>query len=183
MSEQAPHKSFSETDLKDLKERMKLIADADPNQYHNELSLKRFLRAFKTTDAAFQAILKTNKWRNEYNVASLTEDNPVVKKHMETNKARVLRHRDIVGRPVIYIPAKNHNVNDRDIDDLTKFIVYCLVVGVLSEDGWMRTHQAKLCSLIVKKNCASILYLTFYQMTFRICNIQSHNTSSFYVGL
>jgi hypothetical protein len=46
---------------------------------------------------------------------------------MEANKARVLRHRDMVGRPVIYIPAKNHNVNDRDIDDLTKFIVYCLV--------------------------------------------------------
>jgi hypothetical protein len=33
--------------------------------------------------------------------------------------------------------------------------------------GWMRTHQAKLCLLIVKKNCASILYQTFYQMTFR----------------
>ena len=48
---------------------------------------------------------------------------------MEANKARVLRHRDMVGRPVIYIPAKNHNVNDRDIDDLTKFIVYCLVSG------------------------------------------------------
>lgn len=60
-------------------------------------------------------------------MASLTIDNPVVKKHMEANKARVLRHRDMIGRPVIYIPAKNHNVNDRDIDDLTKFIVYCLV--------------------------------------------------------
>jgi len=34
--------------------------------------------------------------------------------------------------------------------------------------GWMRTHQAKLCSLTVKKNYASILYRTFYQMTFRI---------------
>lgn len=31
------------------------------------------------------------------------------------------------GRPVIYIPARHHNVNDRDIDELTKFIVYCLV--------------------------------------------------------
>lgn len=155
MSDQTPPTSVSEADLKDLKGRMKLIADADPNQYHNELSLRRYLRAFKTTDAAFQvflcmnfkheylslqleminntiflkAILKTNKWRNEYNVASLTKDNPIVKKHMEANKARVLRHRDMMGRPVIYIPAKNHNVNDRDIDDLTKFIVYCLVSG------------------------------------------------------
>lgn len=31
------------------------------------------------------------------------------------------------GRPVIYIPAKYHNANDRDIDEMTKFIVYCLV--------------------------------------------------------
>jgi hypothetical protein len=60
-------------------------------------------------------------------VASLTPDNPIVQKHMGANKARVLRHRDMVGRPVVYIPAKNHNVNNRDINDLTKFIVYCLV--------------------------------------------------------
>lgn len=44
----------NDDDLKELKKRMKLIADADPNQYHNEFSLKRFLRAFKTVDGAFQ---------------------------------------------------------------------------------------------------------------------------------
>lgn len=31
------------------------------------------------------------------------------------------------GRPVIYIPAKNHSANDREIEELTKFIAYCLV--------------------------------------------------------
>ncbi|XP_046394333.1 CRAL-TRIO domain-containing protein C3H8.02 [Ischnura elegans] len=121
-----PVKNVSEEDLKELKSRMKLISDADPLQYHNEFSLKRYLRAFKTVDAAFQAILKTNKWKVEYDVASLTVDNPIVKQHLESNKARVLRHRDMSGRPVIYIPAKNHDVNDRDIDEITKFIVYCL---------------------------------------------------------
>lgn len=44
-------------DLKLLKERMKLISDADPKQYHNEFSLKRYLRAFKTVDNAFQVTL------------------------------------------------------------------------------------------------------------------------------
>lgn len=44
-------------DLKALKERMQLIAEADPTQYHNEFSLKRYLRAFKTVDAAFQVRL------------------------------------------------------------------------------------------------------------------------------
>ncbi|GLG93103.1 Uncharacterized protein GBIM_00593 [Gryllus bimaculatus] len=120
---------ISEDDVKDLKERMKLIAAADPSQYHNEFSLRRYLKAFKTTDAAFQAILKTNKWRKEYDVAALTPENPIVISHLEANKARILRHRDMVGRPIIYIPAKNHNANDRDLEELTKFIVYCLEEG------------------------------------------------------
>lgn len=43
-----------EEDFRQLKERMALIADADPSQYHNDYSLKRYLRAFKTIDNAFQ---------------------------------------------------------------------------------------------------------------------------------
>lgn len=43
-----------ECDLNELKNRMKLISDADPTQYHNDFSLKRFLKAFKTVDEAFQ---------------------------------------------------------------------------------------------------------------------------------
>ncbi|XP_047522594.1 CRAL-TRIO domain-containing protein C3H8.02 isoform X1 [Pieris napi] len=117
-------KPVNAEDFKQLKERMKLIADADPAQYHNDYSLKRYLRAFKTVDSAFQAILKTNKWRTEYGVTELHENKEIIEKY--SNKARVLRHRDMVGRPIIYIPAKNHSSSDRDIDDLTKFIVHCL---------------------------------------------------------
>lgn len=75
----------------------------------------------------FKAILKTNKWKKEYNVAALTEDHPTIKNNLALKKARVLRHRDMQGRSVIYIPAKNHSVNDREIDELTQFIVFCLV--------------------------------------------------------
>ncbi|KAI5641135.1 CRAL/TRIO domain-containing protein [Phthorimaea operculella] len=117
-------KPVNEEDFKLLKERMNMIASADPAQYHNDFSLKRYLRAFKTVDNAFQAILKTNKWRAEYGVAELHEDKELIEKY--SNKARVLRHRDIAGRPIIYIPAKNHSSSDRDIDELTKFIVCCL---------------------------------------------------------
>lgn len=49
-------KPVNETDLKELKSRMKLIADADPSQYHNDFSLKRYLRAFKTVDDSFKVI-------------------------------------------------------------------------------------------------------------------------------
>lgn len=58
----------------------------------------------------------------------LNPDLPVVKSNLEAKKARVLRHRDMQGRPIIYIPARNHNVNERDLEELTKFIVYCLVM-------------------------------------------------------
>lgn len=71
--------------------------------------------------------MKTNKWRSDYGVLNLNSDLPEVKNNLVSNKARVLRHRDMQGRPVIYIPAKNHNATTRDIDELTKFIVYCLV--------------------------------------------------------
>lgn len=47
-------KPVNEDDLKLLKERMNLIVSADPAQYHNEYSLRRYLRAFKTVDSAFQ---------------------------------------------------------------------------------------------------------------------------------
>lgn len=78
----------------------------------------------------FQALLKTNKWRAEYGVSELQNDKELIEKY--SDKARVLRHRDIAGRPIIYIPAKNHSSSDRNIDDLTKFIVYCLVILVIT---------------------------------------------------
>lgn len=61
----------------------------------------------------------------EYGVEELKNSEAVQKNQ---DKARVLKHRDMNGRPVIYIPAKNHNSTDRDIDELTKFIVHCLVI-------------------------------------------------------
>ena len=42
-------------------------------------------------------------------------------------QASVLQHRDLQGRPIVYIAARKHNAYERDIDRLTKFIVYVLV--------------------------------------------------------
>lgn len=135
--------STPEAQFQDLKSRMKLISEADPEQYHNDFSLKRYLRAFGSADSAFQAILKTNKWRKDYGVAELNPEHPAVKKNLEANKARVLKHRDMQGRPVVYIPAKNHNVSERDIDELTKFIVYCL------EDACKRCFEEVIDNLCI----------------------------------
>lgn len=122
----ANNTEINQAQFEDLKARIKLIAEADPEQYQNDFALKRYLRAFGTVDKAFQSILKTNKWRREYEVSQLNPDHPVIKKHLDENKIRVLRHRDMQGRPVLYIPAKDHNARERDIDELTKFFVYCL---------------------------------------------------------
>lgn len=47
----------SDQDFKELKNRLKIITDADPEQYHNDHSLTRYLKAFKSTDAAFQVYI------------------------------------------------------------------------------------------------------------------------------
>lgn len=66
----------------------------------------------------------------EYGVAELGDNKELIEKY--SDKARVLRHRDMIGRPIVYIPAKNHSSSDRNIDELTKFIVYCLVIFKLN---------------------------------------------------
>lgn len=50
----ATNRQINEAEFEDLKSRMKLIAEADPSQYHNCYSLRRYLRAFKTPDDAFK---------------------------------------------------------------------------------------------------------------------------------
>lgn len=70
-------------------------------KYHNDASLRRFLRAFLKVDEAFQAIIKSNKWRKEYGVAEIKEDNEVVRKYKERNIALIMKHRDMEGRFVI----------------------------------------------------------------------------------
>ncbi|CAN8006470.1 unnamed protein product [Ixodes hexagonus] len=122
----------SQEDFDEVKKRLKAnmghsLSLSLPLQYHNDYSIKRFLRAFQTVDNTFQAILKCNKWRVEYGVKSISKDDPDIKRNIECKKAMVLPNRDFYGRPVIYIPACKHNVQEREIDELTRFIVYILV--------------------------------------------------------
>ncbi|GAB6027285.1 hypothetical protein CHUAL_001567 [Chamberlinius hualienensis] len=125
----------TEENVKELKSRMKLICEADPSQYVSEFGLRRYLKAFKDVDTTFQAILKTNKWRKNFGVDSLTIEDPIVADYLKKNVAIISRHRDMHGRPVVYIPAKNHNANDRNIDELTKYMIYTL------EEACKRCHE------------------------------------------
>nr|CAH7753964.1 unnamed protein product [Callosobruchus chinensis] len=62
----------------------------------------------------------------EYGVQELTNEHPVVRRYIRDNKAIILDYRDGLGRPVIYIPAKNYSSSSRNLDEMTKFVVYCL---------------------------------------------------------
>lgn len=116
----------TEEDFKDLKSRLEYIFKADPDQEHNDHSIRRFLRAFKTVDGAFTALLKHNKWRREYGVDSISPDEAEIKKEIDSKKIVICPHRDIEGRPVIYVAVRKHDVNNRDLDQFTRYIVYQL---------------------------------------------------------
>jgi len=50
----------SDGDFDELKRRLQLIFDADPAQYQNDFALRRYLKAFKTVDDAFQVSKKNH---------------------------------------------------------------------------------------------------------------------------
>lgn len=54
MASSSTETEINENDLQELESRMDLIVKADPQQFHNTYALKRYLKAFKTVDAAFQ---------------------------------------------------------------------------------------------------------------------------------
>ncbi|CAD5112599.1 DgyrCDS1812 [Dimorphilus gyrociliatus] len=114
----------------ELKERCKPLFDEDPTQYHDDASLWRFLKAFKTSEFAYKMLLKTNKWREEMKVDELNITDPDVEKEFATGKGVLLSQKDNSGRPILYISAKKHNAYERDIDASTKFIVYMLEKAV-----------------------------------------------------
>ncbi|KAL8613468.1 hypothetical protein ACOMHN_007511 [Nucella lapillus] len=136
-----------EKDFEELKERCQVLFEADPSQAHTDASLRRFIRAFIEVDVAFKQLLKCNKWRHEYQVTSLTPDDPDIAEEMATGKVHILRNRDNKGRqqgqvskcsckllrfqdnkgrPVVYVAARKHNAYDRDLTKLLKFFVYIL---------------------------------------------------------
>ncbi|XP_041360134.1 CRAL-TRIO domain-containing protein C3H8.02-like [Gigantopelta aegis] len=126
MAENGSTDEVEEKDFKELKERCKIIFEADPSQTHTDSSLRRFLRAFGDVDPAFKQLLKCNKWRHEYGVENLSPDDDDILREISIGKIHILRNRDSQGRPVIYVIARKHNVYERDIDKFTKFIVYIL---------------------------------------------------------
>nr|XP_053634756.1 uncharacterized protein LOC128690214 [Cherax quadricarinatus] len=92
----------------------------------DDRTLKRYLKAFRSVDAAYEGILVTNAWRRDFGVANITRDTPGVKRVMETKVCEILNHRDKNQRPVAYVAVENHNMQRRNVDDMILYIVYML---------------------------------------------------------
>lgn len=93
---------------------------------HSNGTLKRFLRAFLTAEKAYEMIVKNDKWRIDFNVDNLNEEDEDIRNEIATRKATLLDYRDLKGRPILFVRVKNHIAYERDLNKLTKFIVFML---------------------------------------------------------
>ncbi|KAK7067349.1 hypothetical protein SK128_010313 [Halocaridina rubra] len=114
-------------DIAKLKEKLKVIEIK--NMEIDDKVLRRYLVAHRKVDAAFEKILATDKWREEFGVAQLTGDSPGVKRSQGHRVYRLLDAKDKLGRPVGYILARNHSFRKRNLEDLTQFIVWKMEEG------------------------------------------------------
>ncbi|XP_078087672.1 uncharacterized protein LOC144505444 [Mustelus asterias] len=120
-----PTVSDSEENKILLEQKAKGICKAFPKDL-NDRAFARFLRAFRSVDQAFNAILRYVKWRKEFGVDSITVEDSDIKNELRSGKAVLLEEKDNSGRPILLVTAKLHHSKDRNLQTLMKFIVYLL---------------------------------------------------------
>ncbi|XP_076040080.1 uncharacterized protein LOC143024788 isoform X1 [Oratosquilla oratoria] len=114
-------------DVKELQSKLEQTPKEDLHHISvNDALIRRYLRAFKKVDIAYENILSTSLWRKEFGIPRLEKSLPHIKNFLDQKKAMLLEERDLAGRPLLYIPAKNHSVLQRNLEELTDFVVYCL---------------------------------------------------------
>ena len=90
----------------------------------SRVAVLRFLRGRKgDAEKAFRAIERHIEWRNEHTVDNIDED--YIRKELESGKV-VVRGVDLRGRPLVTIKARHHRKDDRDLEQIRKFIIYSL---------------------------------------------------------
>jgi len=109
-----------------LRNRVRNSLSNDPADGLNDLALWRFIRAWQDEDAAYTAIQKYRKWRRSYQVDRISADDPDIIAEEKTGKARLLPSRDVKGRPVLVVSARKHDAYARDLDRVTRYLVYKL---------------------------------------------------------
>lgn len=132
LAENPPHMSFvppTEEELSAVARlNQKLI---DENAYVNEFrftetGILRFYRGRKQDEEkAYKALLCHINWRQENNVDNISNDISKFQKELDKGKFLV-EGKNHVGYPIIFIFAKKHDKNNRDIDEMRMNIIYVL---------------------------------------------------------
>ena len=119
--------------------------------------MRRFLCAFEDVDEAYAALIKYINWREEYGVNCLSRGDDDIEEQIALDKAEVLDFPDHKGRsvcdpfhghfypgsnhslwlrlmvclfifrPIVLVTVRNHDARSRDLNVITKFIIYILV--------------------------------------------------------
>ncbi|XP_042870653.1 CRAL-TRIO domain-containing protein C3H8.02-like [Penaeus japonicus] len=119
-------KPTAEKDVEELTKKIEAVSGQIKYMKVNEKTIRRYLRAFQSVDAAYKRILETDAWRGKYEVDKITGDSPSIKRVEKTKIAVILNERDKKMRPVIYVAVRNHSIYNRDTSDMTQYIVYFL---------------------------------------------------------
>ena len=126
--------TYKEEDFIELKSRVQPLFGADPTKFQTDACLKRFLKAFLTVDQAFESLAKYIKWRREYGVETLNSNHPDIQTELSTGKVLLPNIKDKAGRPVVLVFARLHDASTRNLDELTRFIVYIIETAVAKCD-------------------------------------------------
>ena len=83
-------------------------------------------------DKAYRAMVRHDAWRRDLKVDSILE-----RQFSEGNYAKVKagpNYRLLNGQPAVYIIARKHNKNNRDVEELRDFIIYSLEEALKAAD-------------------------------------------------
>lgn len=126
--------SAVDDDFLELKSRLEPLFEAEPLKAQSDACLRRFLRAFQDVDEAYSALIKYVDWREEYGVNCLSRGDDDIEEQLALGKAEVLDFPDHRGRPIVLVTVRNHDARSRDLNVLTKFIIYILGFSLSNMD-------------------------------------------------
>lgn len=91
-----------------------------------DVTVLRFLRGRKhVMDKALNGLIKHVEWREEFHVDTIVTDTSSFTKELSQRKC-IVSGVDRLGRPILYIVARNHDKNQRNLEELRTFIIHII---------------------------------------------------------
>eukprot|EP01039_Chlorochromonas_danica_P000740 gene740-804_t len=121
-------------------ERLKTRLAEEHREKFTDTTILRFLRGRKhDEEKAFKALNRHLEWREENEVDSISDKLSNFQGEMNSQKLRVV-DADLQGRPAIFIYARRHNKNERDLEQIRQLIIYTLETTIRKT----RPHEERI---------------------------------------